>query len=62
MIVNKSLFEVCPKMIGSSHAQGNSDWCMAGSVNTENGTLKFEESLHFLGEANFDIKQHPEGL
>ena len=61
MVVNKSLFEVCPKMIGSSHAQGNFDWCMAGSVNTENGTLKFVESLHSLGGAIFDIKHHPEG-
>jgi len=62
VVVNTSLFEVWAKMIGSSHAQGNFDWCMVGSVNTENGTLKFVESLHSLGEANFDIKHHPEGL
>ena len=61
VVLNKSTFEVCPNLIGSSHVHGNFDWCMAGSVNTENGTLKFVETLHSLGGAVFDIYPHPEG-
>ena len=34
---------------------------MAGPVNTENGTLKFVETLHSLGGAVFVIYPHPEG-
>ena len=55
------MFEVCPKNDWFQSCPGHSDWCMAGSLNFENGTLKIVESLHALGGPIFDIKHHPEG-